>query len=557
MKKLSILLTVILSLFTILSAGCGKDNAKPSGESYTKCNVRGIEYDDIVEVDDPDLYASEVNVGATSNNAPVDNGIIISPYFTLTVDGVQIPLYGTRCGQGIHSFASVIVEKQDKNKKFGLDVVLTAKEANMSLYERNPSVVVLPEKRGKKATINGDTVSAKLNDYGSFTFGFNNTNAEGVTVYLYEKDEFNVPEGWTTQEINPGKHSVADTTFTNGNTVYVFKRGRHLISSVNVATNSWVYLEDGAYLEAYPEADEDGKGEYLRVFECKGGENVKLFGHGIVDFSANEGANLTAGTYNKKGTFGFNNCNGFTVEDIVSINGNSWTLCFTDCEKVYIEGIMLYGYRTYSDGIMLSDCRDSYVTKCFVRTGDDAMETKSTSESGYTKNVTYYDNDCWLDKGLGYGVVWETNHDVEDVYFKNCSVGFAMATWHKKLGAIEVRLGDHEYSVKNVYFEDIEIYRCDSQAVINIGLEQYGKIIDKIYFKNIVAKNVSGYMFRLWERDIWTEDGTFGDFYLDGLYRNGVKLTADNIYDKSSYMTEFVILNSAYKPQDHIFLGKY
>ena len=63
-------------------------------------------------------------------------------------------------------------------------------------------------------------------------------------------------------------------------------------------------------------------------------------------------------------------------------------------------------------------------------------------------------------------------------------------------------------------------------------------------------------MFRLWERNI-TANGTFGDFYLDGLYRNGVKLTADNIYDKSSYMAEFVILNSAYKPQNHIFLGKY
>ena len=556
MKKLSILLTAITSLFILFSAGCGKTNGNHDGESYTKCNINGIEYDDVVEVEDPDLYASEVSVGATSNNASVDNGIIISPYFTLTVDGVQIPLYATRCGQGIHSFASVIVEKRDKNKKFSLDVVLTAKDANMSLYERNPSVVVLPEKRGIKATIKGDTVSAKLNDYGSFTFGFNNTNAEGVTVYLYEKDELNVPEGWATQEINPGRHSVADTTFTNSNTVYVFKRGRHLISSVNIATNSWVYLEDGAYLEAYPEADEDGKGEYLRVFECIGGENIKLFGHGVIDFSANDGANLTAGTYNKKGVFGFYNCKNFVVEDIVSINGNSWTLCFTDCEKVYIEGIMLYGYRTYSDGIMLSDCRDSYVTKCFVRTGDDAMETKSTSQNGYTKNVTYYDNDCWLDKGLGYGVVWETNHDVQDVYFKNCSVGFAMATWHKKLGAIEVRLGDHNYSVKNVYFEDIEIYRCDSQAVINIGLEEEGEIIDKIYFKNIVAKNVSGYMFRLWERNI-TANGTFGNFYLDGLYRNGVKLTADNIYDKSSYMTEFVILNSAYKPQNHIFLGKY
>ena len=85
MKKLSILLTAILSLFMLFNAGCGKTNGNHGGESYTKCNINGIEYDDVVEVEDPDLYASEVSVGATSNNAPVDNGIIISPYFTLTV----------------------------------------------------------------------------------------------------------------------------------------------------------------------------------------------------------------------------------------------------------------------------------------------------------------------------------------------------------------------------------------------------------------------------------------------------------------------------------------
>ena len=554
MKKLSILITVILSLGIIFGIGCGKDKT-PAKESYTKCNVKGIEYDGVEDIADPDLYASQVSDGGNSNNEPVDNGIIVSPYFTMTVDGVDIPVYSTRCGHNLHTFASVVVEKQDKNKKFSLDVVLTARDANMSLYERNPSVVVLPEKRGIKATIKGDTVSAKLNDFGSFTFAFNNNSSEGVTVYVYEKDELVVPEGYTKQEIEPGKHTVADTTLSSGNTVYVFKSGRHLVSSVQINTSDiWVYFEDGAYLEAYPGNDDDGVGAFEAVFKSYGVDNIKISGHGLVDFSADAGAKLPDDGSKLKGTFNFVSSDNFTVEDIISINSNSWTLCFTDCKNVYIEGVMLYGYRTYSDGIMLSDCQDSYVTKCFVRTGDDAMETKSTSSNGHTQNVTYYDNDCWTDKGIGYGVIWETNHDVKNVYFKNCSVGFAQSNWHERLGALAIQLGDHYYSVTDVYFEDIEVYRCDSNAVINVGLTEKGKTIDNIHFKNIKATNVSGYMFRVYDRDLENTEAILGNFYLENLYRNGVKLTNENIYSKDSYMSNFKVFNAKWKPEEHVFV---
>ena len=554
MKKLSILITVILSLGIIFGIGCGKDKT-PAKESYTKCNVKGIEYDGVEDIADPDLYASQVSDGGNSNNEPVDNGIIVSPYFTMTVDGVDIPVYSTRCGHNLHTFASVVVEKQDKNKKFSLDVVLTARDANMSLYERNPSVVVLPEKRGIKATIKGDTVSAKLNDFGSFTFAFNNNSSEGVTVYVYEKDELVVPEGYTKQEIEPGKHTVADTTLSSGNTVYVFKSGRHLVSSVQINTSDiWVYFEDGAYLEAYPGNDDNGVGAFEAVFKSYGVDNIKISGHGLIDFSADAGAKLPDDGSALKGTFNFTSSDNFTVEDIISINSNSWTLCFTDCKNVYIEGVMLYGYRTYSDGIMLSDCQDSYVTKCFVRTGDDAMETKSTSSNGHTQNVTYYDNDCWTDKGIGYGVIWETNHDVKNVYFKNCSVGFAQSNWHERLGALAIQLGDHYYSVTDVYFEDIEVYRCDSNAVINVGLTEKGKTIDNIHFKNIKATNVSGYMFRVYDRDLENTEAILGNFYLENLYRNGVKLTNENIYSKDSYMSNFKVFNAKWKPEEHVFV---
>lgn len=323
---------------------------------------------------------------------------------------------------------------------------------------------------------------------------------------------------------------MAETTFKNADTVYYFEKGRHLVDSVSIPSDAWVYLEAGAYLEAYA----DGEGKYSPVFRTNGTQNVKLYGHGAVDFSACMGGDSI-----QKGAFDFHGAKNIAVDGILSVNSNTWTLCFTDCENVNVSRSLLFGYRTYSDGIMLSDCRDSLVTKCFVRTGDDAMETKSTSSQGYTDNVTFRDNDCWTDKGLGYGVVWETNHDVKNVTFIDCSVGFAQSDWDERLGALAVQLGDHYNTVKNIRFENIEIYRCYSPAVINCELKQSGKLIDEIYIKDVHCSYAVGYLLRLAEVNLENAAARFGTFYLDNLSKNGVALTQETRDDE--YMLKFVV----------------
>ena len=543
MRKLLIgLLCASIGFAAFSLNACGKNNNENGGEkpSLVNCTAQAISFDGINEVDDIDEYDAQKLNGASSNDGPTENGVIVCPYYTLKVGGTEVPVYTTRCGKNPHSFAMVNIEKSASGN-FEALVELTAKKG-AALAKSNVTAVILPEKRNVENKISGGKLTARINSFGSFTFAFNKESEQGLTLYVYEKDNFSVPAGWNKEEISAGEHELAETQFKNANTVYVFKKGRHLVQSVSIPSNAAVYLEDGAYLEVNP----NGDGARLSAITCVGGgENIKLYGHGIVDFSACMG-----GDNSIKGAFNFAGVTNISVDGLVSINSNSWTVCFTDCINVNLTRMMVFGYRTYSDGIMLSDCQDSLVTECFVRTGDDAMETKSTSTSGRTYNVTYENNDCWTDKGIGYGVIWETNHSVENVKFINCSVGFAQSNWNSRLGALAIQLGDRYESVTDVHFENIDIYRSYCPAVINCELKQKGKLIDKIYFKNVKCGYSEGYLFRLAEVELENDGAHFGKFYLDNVSMNGTVLTDEN----KSFMTKY-ILRGSWSPDKNVYIN--
>lgn len=132
--------------------------------------------------------------------------------------------------------------------------------------------------------------------------------------------------------------------------------------------------------------------------------------------------------------FSFTSMTNMVFSGLTVLNSCNWTCCFTGCESVEIRDLLLLGYRTFSDGVMLADCADVRVDGCFVRTGDDAMEVKSGSAGTVrTKNVVFENNAVWTDKGIAYGAVYESAFDQSDVVWRNNSVGYALAdcraTW--------------------------------------------------------------------------------------------------------------------------------
>ena len=312
---------------------------------------------------------------------------------------------------------------------------------------------------------------------------------------------------------------------------YYFKKGVYEIDCIEITTgNVIVYFEPGTLLVAKPLTyDENGAPMAQHVISSYGQFGVKILGHAAIDISMRPRTNVIF-SFTRMSLLEFG---GFNV-----INSNNWTCCFTGCEDVVIRDLALIGYKTYSDGVMLSDCKNVTVDGCFVRTGDDALEVKSTSDGTVrTENILFQNNAVWTDKGIAYGCVYESNHSQSGVTWKNNSVGYALANWSQHLGCATISINGSDPTVEDfdMHFEDLEIYysRC---PVITLVMRNGGTIRD-IHFENIHAKEVhlnpavsKSYI------DIWVknEDGgalsdfKLNDLYFDGISYNDTTLTTEN-----------------------------
>ena len=529
MKKFFISLLTLTSLISLISCGVPNQN----GGDHVKdqnCNIYATEYDNISSIEDAKEYLGEV-----ATNLPTANGIIISPYYTMTINGTEVPVYATRTTNTVHSFAYIDVEKIDNNKEFNLDVKLTINKETTSVFsKRKPSVIVLPEKRGIEATLTDNVVTSTIKNIGTFSFVFNKEQDEALTLFVAEKE--NKEELFSGKEVvylEPADYSTdrkSETIFEEQGKVYYFKKGRHKIDGIVVPSNSILYLEQGAYLEIIPTT-------MTYVISNKGEENIKVLGRGLLDFSGCCGSEVPAGYKNNKRGLSFSNVKDMTFSGVTIINAQTWTLSLNACEDVYVSDCLFFGYRVFSDGIMLSDCKNALVEKNFIRTGDDAFETKSTTANGLTENVWFKNNDAWTDKGVAYGCIYESNHDTTDVHFEDCTVGFAMGTWSNHLGCCVIQMGNRKGAkMYDITFNNFEIYTNHNVAILNIFIggsggrgEGYGHV-DKIYFSNIVAARNFGAVLNLRTYD--SENCSIKRVFVDNVTSNGELFTQQSSHDK-------------------------
>ena len=98
----------------------------------------------------------------------ITQGIVVSPYFELTVCGEPVPVYMARTARGPHSFAYVEVLDWAGG---GLDVEIVTDRKR-----KNP--VLLPESAGVSVAIDGNRVTADIMAFGSYTFTFDKEGSD-------------------------------------------------------------------------------------------------------------------------------------------------------------------------------------------------------------------------------------------------------------------------------------------------------------------------------------------------------------------------------------------
>lgn len=502
------------------------------------CKFEAIKYSGIKTVSDAEAYAREVNLNSEChNNRPVKNGIVKSAYYTVKINGKVVPVYMTRTANGAHSYCYIDVE--GFNGENFLDIQVLALPQSSFLLDKTPKCEILPLKRGVKPKTERGCVSFQIKDFGDYTLIFNGSHLEPVTFFVTKKiDEKKLFNGYDVEYVLPGNYANDktrnQTKFLRPHTIYYFKKGKYVVSEISLPSDSILYLENGAYLKVAPCVDK--KNTY--TLSVVGQNNVKVTGRGVIDFSdCCGGETYDENLFQNKEALLFRKCKNVSFDGITVINCQSWTLNFFACQNVYVNNALFFGYRVWSDGVMLSDCQNCLVENSFIRTGDDAFETKSfrtNIEDEPTDNVLFRNNTCWTDKAHGYGCIYESLHPTRNVRFEDCSVGFANGTWSESLSCLVIQLGEvHNPNVtENIVFDNIEIYDNKNQGAINCFIGGSGGrgdgsgTIQNIHFNNIEIKHNHSYVINL---QTWDNAKCFiNDVYLNNVVSNGVLVTEEN-----------------------------
>ncbi len=482
-----------------------------------------------------EAWQNEVFNGKKNNDDPTENSVISSPFHKLSVNGTSVPVYTARCGKGAHSFAWIDISS---NGQFLLDVKL---ELSIAVEK----CVVLPESRKVEPSLENNFIKVDISDTGSFTFTFAKNSLDEatdptlapLTLMVTRADKLMIPDGYKKVEIAPGYHENDELEFTQGNTLYVVKAGFHSISSIGLPSNSILYIEQGAYIQVEDRNNADGSHNTKTAIHADDVSNVKIISRGLLDCGK-----LQGGDAKYKHVINTSRSKNVLIKGLTVINSNTWTVCAYNSENPVIENNLLLSYRTYSDGIMMSECTGGIGRYNFVRTGDDAIEFKGTGWWDATdktgSDCLYEYNDIWTDKGAGYCLTWESERPMNKMIFRNNSVGFAQPTWTDRNTAIDCLLGTNastEWSA--ITFENIEIYHVISPNAINIQVQGKGAVLKDIVFKNITVGSAEDgvYAFRM---HFSAEGGGIYNILLDNVRFCGKRLTSDDVGNEALFCNQ-------------------
>ena len=355
------------------------------------------------------------------NSGHEEPSLVISPYYTLSIDGQEIPVYSTIVYVGtdgecaLQSFS--IIELRD-TIDVDIDVALTAQRYPLE------NAVVLPESRNVEPVIDGDIVRASISDYGNYSFLMNDEDNE-VSQYnaftLFVREYVDEDE-----EIAGLKAEYGEANVT------IYESGTHLFDYINIENdNTVVYLRRGALLVTNGNPEYGEKNQYTEpgakysngwglerfpVITANGRKNIRITGGGAIDAGQ-------LGWHERKGimiTF----CTDVEISGITLMNFPDWTITTYCSSEIDIHDVAIFGYKTNSDGFAICNSKNAVIRDCFARSGDDLFEVKTLGGSydATSENVRFQDCVAWASKARAFGVIAEVTKNISDIVFKDCAV---------------------------------------------------------------------------------------------------------------------------------------
>ena len=418
------------------------------------------------------------------------NGVVISPYYTAIIDGKDIPVYAatvflgeTQYGE-LHSFSEVYL---DEGEEFSFNIELYSKDFNIK------NAICLPESLDVQAGCKDGVMTASINDFGIYTFLFNNASqAHAYNLFVRERVDEEA-------EIAAYKEQYGEEN------VLVVENGllEFPYASFVDKDNYVIYMKQGAYVLAQhvydimSEEDENKFVEpdasdcnsigltrfpFINFYKC---DNIKFVGRGVLDLSHLD-------RRERRGVV-FTECTNIEVEGIKIVNSPEWSFINYLCDNFSIKDVDIFGYRQNSDAFAICNSTNGTIDRCFARSGDDLFDVKTLGGplDSKAENITFKNCVAWGGKARCYGIHGEVNRPIKNITFKDSAVICRDATWNNnRVASLAVIVELAEGSIDGVLFENIEIFRDDGRAMACVVFTEEIGDMDTVPIYNFTADNV-------------------------------------------------------------------
>jgi hypothetical protein len=223
--------------------------------------------------------------------------------------------------------------------------------------------------------------------------------------------------------VNPPERGVPDPKDPG---VLYFGPGTHEAAGVDIEDGQTVYIAGGAVVSLKPQpppntiAASASAGCYgldlswgAGLFAPRWKKHVTVRGRGILC-----GRNALA--QGRRGPLVvFEGCEDVAVEGIIIRESSVWSLNLSNCQRATVSNVKIVGHYVNNDGIAIGGTSDAVVEDCFTHNADDSLEVKAWIPQ---RNVLFRNCLVWNDAGQSLGLACETEADVENVAFENCTV---------------------------------------------------------------------------------------------------------------------------------------
>lgn len=308
--------------------------------------------------------------------------------------------------------------------------------------------------------------------------------------------------------INPIKEYNVDI---NDENVIYFGAGIHRPGAIELKSGQTLFVDGGAVVHASVRSEDS--------------ENIKIIGHGIIDYEEFERHDPLRWGYD--GLINLVRCRNVTVDGVVLKDSSWWTITAFKNENVIIDNAKAIGmWRYNADGFDMVNCSNVIIKNCFLRTFDDSIvfkglkivlpdrygqiladDPKYVCDNRNVENHLVENCVIWCDWGRSLEIGAETCADeYVNIKYKNCDL------IHNESVAMDIQNGDRA-NVHNVSYEDIRVEYSK--------YEKRGKIQDndeQLYVprEEMIPANL---MFADMYVGLWSQDMRYGHTH-DVSYKN-------------------------------------